>query len=1130
MKKYGIYYFLSYVLVLCSAIGCKQDERNDRAVKNSNIQDTVPPTFTQLSPEQTQITFQNTLTENLNANVLVYEYLYNGGGVATGDFNGDGKLDIYLTSNMGDNKFYINVGDMKFEDVTGISKISGRAGPWKTGISAADVNGDGKLDLYLCYSGMLPDKKRKNQLFINLGNDDNNIPIFEEKATEFGLDSPAYSNQGYFLDYDQDGDLDMLLLNHNPKSLPVLNEFSTKKFLEKDDPLQGLRLYQQNNGTFTDVTTSSGISGSALSYGLGIAISDLNNDGWVDFYVSNDYTVPDYLYINNGNGTFTDRLKESLGHTSHFSMGNDIADINNDGNPDIITLDMLPEDNRRQKLLLAPDNYEKFDLNVRSGFHYQYMRNMLQLNNGNGTFSEIGQLEGISNTDWSWAALVADFGNDGLKDLFVTNGYYRDYTNMDFINYMENYVKSKGRLKREDVLEIIKKMPSSNLTNYMFINQNGTSFTNGTKASGLDQPANSNGAAYADLDNDGDLDLIVNNINKPAFIYRNETQKEGKNFLQIKLNGTGMNTQGIGSKVTIYYGNEKKQKLEQMPTKGYLSTVSPILNFGLGNENKVDSLIVLWNSGKKEILTNLDVNKLVTLEERNAEKEKYKKNIENTWLSEVPSPIDHSNKESKKNDFKRQSLLIAQLSHSGPCMAKGDVNNDGLEDVLIGGAEGQSAELFLQIRDKTFQKKLVPAFEEDSNSHDTDVAFFDANGDGNVDIYMASGGYHDYIEKDPRLQDRLYLGDGHGNFSVNSSSLPKMYNSTSTVSPNDVNGDGHIDLFVGGRVVPGRYPETPRSYLLINDGSGNFTDQTTTLAPQLQYLGMITDATWADVNGDTSDDLIIVGEWIPVSVFVNNDGKLENKTSAYFDNQYSGWWNTIKVEDFNADGKPDFVVGNMGINTQFEVSETEPAELYYDDFDKNGSVDPLFSYYIDRKRYPYLTRGEIVRQLTGLGSKFTSYESYADATLEDILTEEKLTSAHRLYANRMETTLFLSTDKSDYKIGALPIQAQYSPVYNFAISDFNDDGNNDMILFGNNYHFKLRLGRFDANYGTLLLGNGHGGFEYVDQNRSGLDVRGEVRSSILMDDFLILGIVGKPLKAYKTLKPNIEKNLRVGPL
>ena len=1123
MKKQDIYDFLGIVIVLISIAACTSDHsKTSETPKEEQSKKTFPHLFTLLAPTQTGINFQNTLTENLNANVLVYEYLYNGGGVATGDFNGDGKQDIYFTSNMGENKFYINSGDMKFEDVTAISKVSGRAGPWKTGISAADVNGDGKLDLYLCYSGVLPDPKRKNQLFINMGNDANNIPIFEDKAAEFGIDSPAYSNQGYFFDYDEDGDLDMLLLNHNPKSLPVLNEFSTKEFLKKDDPLQGLRLYQQNNGTFIDVTISAGISGSALSYGLGIAISDVNNDGWIDFYVSNDYTIPDYLYINNGDGTFTDQLQEGVRHTSHFSMGNDIADINNDGNPDILTLDMLPEDNRRQKLLMAPDNYEKFDLNVRSGFHYQYMRNMLQLNNGNGTFSETGQLSGISNTDWSWAALLADFQNDGLKDLFVTNGYYRDYTNLDFINYMENYVKSKGRLKREDVLEIIKKMPSSNLTNYMFINKNGTSFANETKNLGLDQPANSNGAAYADLDNDGDLDLIVNNINKPAFIYRNETQKQGKKFLQIQLNGSEMNTHGIGSKVTIYY-NKKKQTLEQMPTKGYLSTVSSILNFGLGNESKIDSLIVQWNNGKRQRLDNLDANELVVLNESNAEKEKVIKPIQKTWFSKVPSPIAYSNISPKTNDFKRQSLLLAQLSYSGPCMAKGDVNNDGFEDIFIGGSKGQSAELFLQTKNKNFQRKSVQAFEQDMDSHDTDVAIFDANGDGNLDLYVTSGGYHDYIENDPRMQDRLYIGDGQGDFLKKPVALPKMYSSTSSVNPNDINDDGYMDLFVGGRVIPGRYPERPQSFILINDGSGNFSDQTEIIAPELRDFGMITDAVWTDINNDTFEDLIVVGEWVPISVFINNSGSLENNTPTYLEKGYSGWWNTIKTKDFNADGKPDFIVGNMGTNTQFEVSETQTAELLYDDFDSNGSVDPLFSYYVNGNRYPYPTRDEILGQLASLRSKYPSYESYADATLEDILSKDKLSNAKRFTANRMETTLFLSTSNDRYTIGSLPIQTQYSPVYDVNVSDFNGDGNSDMILFGNNYHFKLRMGRFDANYGQLLLGDGKGGFNYIKQTESGLNVRGEIRSSILFDDSLILGSVGESLKAYKISKSTDNK-------
>ncbi len=1080
----------------------------------SDDEKTSPKLFTLMEPEQTNIHFQNTLKEGLNTNVLMYEYLYNGGGVAVGDFNGDDMIDIYLTSNMGDNKFYINKGNMEFQDATATSKASGRSGPWKTGVTAVDINGDNKLDLYVCYSGALPEHKRTNQLFINQGNNANNIPVFAEKAAEYGLASAAFSNQAYFFDYDHDGDLDALLLNHNPKSLAVLNEVSTAEFLKKDDPLQGVRLFNQTNGFFNDVTQASGISGSALTYGLGLGISDLNNDGWVDFYVSNDYTIPDYLYMNNGDGTFTNKLKESMGHNSHFSMGNDIADINNDGWQDIITLDMLPEDNERQKLLLAPDNYEKFDLNIRSGFHYQYMRNMLQLNNGNGTFSEIGQLAGMSNTDWSWAALLADYDNDGWKDLFVTNGYYRDYTNLDFINYMDDYVKSKGRLKREDVLNIIKEMPSSNLVNYAFSNNNGAKFSNKTEAWGLDQPANSNGASYADLDNDGDLDLIVNNINKPAFIYRNESQKTGGNYLQIKLQGAEKNTHGIGSKVTLF-SNGNRQSVEQSVSKGYLSTISPILHFGLGTNTMIDSLRIKWNNGKTQQLIDVNANQLVTLNEKDALAPNIPIEKGSTLFKEIPSPIKYKNDAANINDFKRQSLLIHQLSNSGPCMVKGDINKDGLEDIFIGGAKGQSAALFIQQTNNQFKRQAITSFIDNKAFEDADAVIFDANGDGYPDIYVASGGYHNLEEKDALLQDRLYIGDGSGDFSIKSGALPQMRVSKSTVAVHDVNNDGHPDLFVGGRVIPGRYPETPTSYLLINDGTGKFTDNIDSIAPELKEMGMITDAEWVDINNDQIKDLIVVGEWMPVSTFIMAQGTLNNETSSYFDKAYNGWWNTIEIADMNNDGQPDLIVGNMGTNTQFKVSDQEPAEMYFDDFDENGSVDPIFCYYIQGESYPYLTRDELLGQLANLHSRFNSYKSYANATISDIFSKEKLNDATKLIANHMKTTVFLSTDQSEYKVSSLPIEVQYSPIHSIAVSDYNKDGNTDVLLFGNHHDYKLRLGKFDANYGMLLTGDGTGGFKYINQPISGLDVRGAVKSAITINNMLLLGINQEEVKAYE---------------
>jgi len=1110
------YRFLVLLLLSCLS-GCSDTSPETEGKGAANHS----PGFSLVAPDSSNIHFQNTLTEGPNTNVLMYEYLYNGGGVAAGDFNGDDLIDLYFTSNMGDNKCYLNLGDMKFQDITDISATTGRPGPWKTGITAADVNGDGRLDLYLCYSGALPPHKRANQLFINKGNNADGVPLFEEKAAEFGLDSEAFSNQGYFFDYDRDGDLDMLLLNHNPKSLPVLNVASTREFLKKDDPLMGIRLYRQENGHFTDITVEAGISGSGLTYGLGIGISDLDDDGWPDFYVSNDYAVPDYLYINQKDGTFTDMLGQKLGHTSHFSMGNDIADINNDGFQDILTLDMLPEDNRRQKLLLAPDNYDKFDLNVRSGFHHQYMRNMLHLNNGEGSFSEIGQLAGISNTDWSWSALLADYNNDGWKDLFVTNGYFRDYTNLDFINYMEDYMQSKGRLLRQDVLDIVGKMPSSNLTNYFFANRCDGTFSNETEKFGLGQPANSNGAAYADLDNDGDLDLIVNNINTPAFLYRNESRKSGGHYLQLKLQGERGNTRGIGARVTLYQGNTS-QSMEQMPTRGYLSTVTSILHFGLGEKPEIDSLAIRWNSGACQTLTSVAADRLLVLKEGDAGETNQSNKNESKLFAEIPSPVTYNTPESGVNDFKRQSLLIAQFSHSAPCMARGDFNGDGLQDIFVGGTRNLAGAVFLQQADGGFKRLPSSTLEQDKEFHDSDALVLDLNGDGHSDLYIASGGYHDFTQGDSLLQDRLYLGDGKGNFRKDMAALPKISSSTTGIAAGDLNQDGSPDLFVGGRVVPGRYPEPPRSYLLVNDGKGHFKDQTGTVAPGLREAGMVADAQWADLDGDGRQELLVVGEWMPLSIYGLQSGKLTDISDRFLPDDYRGWWNTLALADLNGDGRPDIVAGNMGTNTQFQVSPGEPAEMHYADFDENGSVDPILSFFMQGKSYPYVTRDELLGQLAYLRSKFTTYTSYADAGIRDIFDDEKLSKAKKLSANHMHTTLFLSKADGTYSIGTLPRQAQYAPVYQVSLEDFNADGHEDILLLGNNGYFKLRLGRFDANYGTLLTGDGTGNFTYVPQHKSGLHLRGDVRSAIRIRDLLFLGIYGEGIKTVRILSTKNE--------
>ncbi|UCS93708.1 VCBS repeat-containing protein [Echinicola marina] len=1103
-----LYSRITSSLIISLIVSCEPPKQQDKPKSN------IKPLFELIDSKNSHITFQNKLTEGLNTNVLMYEYFYNGGGVAIGDLNSDGLDDIYFTANMSTNKLYLNRGEMVFEDITTSSGTQGRKGPWKTGVTMADVNGDGLLDIYVCYSGNLRPEKRKNELYINQGSDKNGIPQFTEEAEKYGIASAATSTQGTFFDYDKDGDLDLYLLNHNHKSLPVLDESSTAEILKSKSPA-GAQLFRNDNGKFTEVTEKAGIRNSALSYGLGLGVADINGDGWPDIYECNDYTAPDYLYINNGDGTFTDVIGGEMGHTSHFSMGSDVADINNDGLPDIFTLDMLPEDNNRQKLLMAPDNYEKFDFKVKVGFHHQYMRNMLQVNNGNQSFSEIGQMAGISNTDWSWAALFADFDNDGWKDLYITNGYLRDYTNMDFLKFMGDYVQNNdGNIRRQNVLDLVKQIPSSNLHNYMFKNKGDLTFDKVSKDWGVDYASNSNGAAYADLDNDGDLDLVVNNINLEAFIFKNLSDQQSDNaYLKIQLKGEAKNTFGLGTKIWIYSQKEVLYQ-EQMPTRGYQSSISPVVHFGLGKASTIDSIKVTWQSGKSQLLENIKANQTLILSESDATEQKQIKDSNKPLFVPTSTTISTQHQKNNINDFKRQPLLVNPLSFNSPIMAQADINSDGLEDLFVGGGLGDAAQLFLQNKNGGFTKTNGQAFLEDKDSEDTDAIFLDINGNGHLDLYVASGGYANFMPEDKKLQDRIYINDGKGNFKKSREALPNMLVSSSCVSASDINADGAPDLFVGGRVIPGMYPTVPRSFILINDGKGKFTDQTKTIANELEHPGLVTDAKWADLNADGKDELIIIGEWMPICIFEQENGKLSKTSDKYLEEEYSGWWNTLEIADLNGDNQMDLVVGNQGTNTQIHANQEEPTEMLYKDFDENGSIDPILTCYIQGEKFPYLTRDELLDQMASMRTRFPSYKSYAEAKIADIFTENELKGAKLLSANYLKTAVLISNNSGKYSTATLPLEAQASPVMAIACDDFDKDGNTDLLLCGNIEKARLRFGKYDANYGTLLKGNGQGGFTYIPQHQSGFKLKGDVRSIAKLNDQWLFGINQKGVVAY----------------
>jgi hypothetical protein len=1061
--------------------------------------------FSKLEEGNTGVDFANQNHETERSNILTYEYFYNGGGVALGDINNDGLTDIYFSSNLFSNKLYLNKGNFRFEDITVTSGTACETG-WKTGVSMADVNGDGLLDIYVCRSASPDPERRRNILLINNGNN-----TFTDKAKEYSLDDPSYSTQAAFFDFDRDNDLDVMLLNHSMLEISNSSLINLRNATTRY-PHVGNRFLKNENGRFVDISDSVGVFGPASNYGLGVSLSDINNDGWIDMYTGCDYTGRDKLLFNNKGKYFIDTTN-SLSHISKFTMGTDIADFNGDGWMDIFTADMLPEDNKRQKQLFGSDRYDVFLNMVRNGLHKQYMRNMLHLNNGDGSFSEIGQLAGVSNTDWSWGTLFADFDNDGIQDLFVTNGFKRDLTDNDFAKFQaqQELMRLRQEGKEKSVFDIIGKFGDNRIPNYIFQGNGDLTFTKRTGDWGFNEPTLTNGAAYGDLDNDGDLDIVTNNINDPAGIYRNNSESLNRNhYLKVKLAGKGQNKFSLGARVTLYCDQEILSK-EVLPVRGFQSSVELPLLFGLGERSLIDSLHVRWPDGTSSQLKNVGVDQQMEIRQ---DESPSNRNIELTgehqpyFRRTQAIPFRHT--ENNFIDFRVQPLLPKMYSTMGPALAEGDVNADGLNDIYVGGSKGQSGQLFVLTAKgdylSTAQKSLLTL----RASEEVDGVFFDMDNDGDKDLFVVTGGY-EFTADDPLLADRLLENNGKGAFSEKK--FPAVLSSGSCARPADVDNDGDLDLFVGSRIIPGRYPEPPRSDLFINDGAGNFSvDSTQTTA--LTGAGMVSDALWVDLDNDGFNDLVVVGEWMPIKVFINEKGKLIDRSEQFVKGKSEGWWNCILSDDFDKDGDADFVVGNHGLNHQMNVTGNEPARLTYADFDNNGSVDPLLTYYIQGEAYPYPTRDELTEQFPSFKKRFRDYKSYSTATLDKVLTQAEIAESKKLVAYRMETS-YLRNDNGQLTFGEMPIEIQFAPVFAMSSLDVNNDGNMDLITGGNLTGTRARTGTLTGNYGLIFLGDGRGGFAALSARESGLKLSRDVRKMGLSGSTLIVACDNDSVRTFR---------------
>lgn len=1053
----------------------------------------IPVLFEVLDNTRTGLDFSNNLTATPVFNMLKYMYFYNGAGVGAGDFNNDGKIDLFFSSNQSQNKVYLNKGDLQFSDITKEAGIPDDGG-WSTGVSVADVNGDGWLDIYVCRVGHFESLQSRNLLLICKGLNENGIPKYVDEAKKYGVDFSGFSTQAAFFDFDLDGDLDMYLLNH---SLRYSSTFAPKNsFTGTVDSLSGDRFFRNDGDHFTDISKATGINQSVIGYGLGIAISDINMDGYPDIYIGNDFHENDYLYINNRKGGFDDLLNSSIMHTSQFSMGVDVADINNDGYPEIISADMLPSDPIILKSSLGVDEYNTFLTKIRNGYNYQYARNALQLNRHNGLFSEIGLYADVYATDWSWSTLWMDFDNDGLKDLFVSNGIPKRLNDIDYINYISNdEVQSKiqSNLISDREMNLIDKFPQIKIPNRFFRNKGNTSFEDVSEAITGNRNTYSNGAVYADLDNDGDLDVIVNNIDERALVYQNKTNdQKAKPAVQVILKGSAGNKNAVGAKLYIFSGTSVFS-YEKFPVRGFQSSMEIPLQVTTGGL-KQDSAFLIWPDNTFQRISlnsdSLQQNFIyvegLPLFNYSIVRNFYKNESKKLYDITAKTNISFLHKENVFVEYDREPLLPFMTSTEGPALAIGDINHDGLDDFFIGSSKWEKSAVFVQLSNGTFKKLKQPAIDSDSTFEDVDACWADVNNDSYPDLVVASGG-NEYYGNSGYLKPRVYLNNGEGDLIKNENAFSDILLTASKVVANDFNGDGFTDLFIGGRSVPWEYGTIPYSYLLQNDGTGKFIDVTDKVAPGLKKAGIIKDANWIDINKDGKKDLVLAMEWDGIAVFLNMNNSF---TKKYITNN-KGWWNFILPCDVDNDGDIDFIAGNQGLNSRLKASLEKPISMYVYDFDGNGKKEQVLTYYLGNKELPFTNKMDLEKQMPMMKKKFLYAKDFANASLNEIFSADKLKKADLFSADYFSNAVLINKGNMDFEVRPLPWEAQLTALKTATILDINKDNLPDIILGGNYYSNNIQLGRYDADFGSVLINKGNGNFSYEQLN--GMQIKGETR-------------------------------------